>query len=89
MCGATRAVHSLLRGDVVGAMDHNLLLVLLVPVFIYAFVAWTATRMGHPLKPVPINSPWVWGPLTIVTIVFTVVRNIPGTPFHWLNSATA
>ena len=54
MCGATRAVHSLLHGDVVGAMDHNLLFVLLLPALAYAFVAWTATRMGHPLKPIPI-----------------------------------
>ncbi len=32
LCGATRAVHSLLQGDLVGAMDHNLLFVLLLPV---------------------------------------------------------
>jgi hypothetical protein len=89
MCGATRAVHSLLRGNVVGAMDHNLMFVLLVPVVLYAFVAWTATRMGHPLPPVPITSRWVWVPLTIVMIAFTVVRNIPGTPLHWLNSSTS
>ena len=89
MCGATRAVHSLLRGDVVGAMDHNLLFVLLIPVVLYAFVAWTATRMGHPLPPVPITSRRVLVPLAVVMIAFTVVRNIPGTPLHWLNSATA
>jgi hypothetical protein len=89
MCGATRAVHSLLRGDVVGAMDHNLLFVLLVPVFLYAFVAWTASRFGRPLPPVPISSPRVWVPLAVVMVVFTVVRNIPGTPLHWLNSSTA
>jgi hypothetical protein len=89
MCGATRAVHSLLRGDVVGAMDHNLLFVLLLPVFIYAFVAWTATRMGRPLPPVPITSRWVWVPLTVVMFAFTIVRNIPGTPLHWLNSSAA
>jgi Protein of unknown function (DUF2752) len=89
MCGATRAVHSLLRGDVVGAMDHNLLFVLLIPALLYAFVAWTATRMGHPLPPVPIKSPWVWVPLTAVMIVFTVVRNLPGSPYHWLNSSTS
>ena len=88
LCGATRAVHSLLRADVRGAMDHNLLFVLLLPFLAYAFVAWTATRMGHPMKPIPMSSRWVNIPLVIVLVVFTVVRNISG-PLHWLNSATA
>jgi hypothetical protein len=89
MCGATRAVHSLLRGEVVGAMDHNLLFVLLLPVMLYAFAAWTATRLGHPLPPVPINSRKVWIPLAVITVVFTVVRNLPGSPWHWLNSGVS
>ncbi|MGZ4682799.1 MAG: DUF2752 domain-containing protein [Acidimicrobiales bacterium] len=88
LCGATRAVHSLLRGNVVGAMDHNLLFVLLLPFITYAFVAWTATRMGHPMKPIPMSSRWVNIPLAVVMVVFTVVRNVHG-PLHWLNSATA
>lgn len=88
MCGATRAVHSLLRADLRGAMDHNLLFVLLAPFIAYAFVAWTASRMGHPMKPIPMSSKWVTIPLVVVLVVFTVVRNIHG-PLHWLNSATA
>ena len=88
MCGATRAVHSLLKGDVVGALDHNLLFVLLLPALVYAFVAWTSTRMGRPMKPIPMSSPWVSVPLAVVMLAFAVVRNMPG-PLHWLNSATA
>ena len=88
MCGATRAVHSLLKGDVVGAMDHNLLFVLLLPALVYAFVAWTSTRLGRPMKPIPMSSPWVAVPLAAVMLAFAVVRNLPG-PLHWLNSATA
>jgi hypothetical protein len=89
MCGATRAVHSLLQGNLVGAMDHNLLFVLLLPFMAYGFVAWTATRMGHPMKPVPIASKKVWIPLAVVMVAFAVVRNLPGpTAFHWMNSAT-
>ena len=88
LCGATRAVHSLLRADLRGAMDHNLVFVLLLPFIAYAFVAWTATRMGRPMKPIPMSSKWVNIPLAIVLVVFTVVRNLHG-PLHWLNSATA
>lgn len=88
MCGATRAVHSLLKGDVVGAMDHNLLFVLLLPALLYSVVAWTATRLGRPMKPIPMSNKWVSCSLAAVLIVFTVVRNLSG-PLHWLNSATA
>ena len=28
-------------------------------------------------------------PLAVVLVVFTVVRNLPMMPFHWLNSATS
>jgi len=89
MCGATRAVHSLLRGDVVGAMDHNLLFVLLVPAFLYGFVAWTATRLGHPMRPIPMDSKRVWVPLLVVMVAFTIVRNLPNQPWHWLNSGVS
>jgi len=85
MCGATRAVHSLLRFDLGGAIDHNLLFVLALPALLYAFVAWTASRMGRPLKPLPLSSAWVMVPLVVVALTFTVVRNVPG-PLHWLSS---
>jgi hypothetical protein len=88
MCGATRAVHSLLRGDVIGALDHNLLFVLLLPALVYTFVAWTSSRLGRPMKPIPMSSRWVAIPLAVVMIAFAIVRNLPG-PMHWLNSATA
>jgi hypothetical protein len=89
LCGATRAVHSLVDGNLVGAMDHNLLFVLSLPVLAYAFVAWTSTRLGRPMKPVPINQPRVLISVSVVLLVFTVVRNLPMMPFHWLNSATS
>lgn len=86
LCGATRAVHSLLRFDLGGAIDHNLLFVLALPALLYAFVAWTMTRMGRPMRPLPMSSKWVVVPLFIVMVAFAVVRNLPG-PLHWLDSA--
>ena len=88
LCGATRAVHSLLRFDLGGAIDHNLLFVLALPFLLYAFVAWTLTRMGHPMRPLPLSSRWVIVPLAVVMIAFTLVRNMAG-PLHWMNSAGA
>jgi len=81
-------VHSLLRADLVGAMDHNALFVLLLPFLAYAFVAWTMSKVGRPMKPLPMSSKWVNIPLAIVLIVFTVVRNMHGS-LYFLNSATS
>jgi hypothetical protein len=89
LCGATRAVHSLLRGSVVGAMDHNLLFVLAIPAILYTYVAWTASLLGRPMKPIPFHDKRVWIPLAVITVAFTVVRNLPAQPYHWLNSATS
>jgi hypothetical protein len=89
LCGATRAVHSLLNGNIIGAMDHNLLFVLSLPFLAYAFIAWSATRMGHPMKSIPLSDKRLLIPLVAVLVVFTVVRNLPMMPFHWLNSATS
>lgn len=89
LCGATRAVHSLINGNVIGAMDHNLLFVLSLPVLAYVFVAWSATRMGHPLKPIPMSDKRLLIPVAVVLVAFMVVRNLPMMPFHWLNSATS
>jgi hypothetical protein len=88
LCGATRAVHSLVRFDLGGAIDHNLLFVLILPALLYAFVAWTATRMGRPMRPLPMSSKWVIVPFVVVMIAFTIVRNVPG-PLHWMNSSTS
>jgi Protein of unknown function (DUF2752) len=42
-CGATRSAASLAHGDVIGALDHNALFVLVIlPLALAAWVAWTA-----------------------------------------------
>jgi hypothetical protein len=89
MCGATRAVHSLLHADLGGAIDHNLLFVVALPFLLYAFVAWTLGRMGRPIPPIPMSSKWVVIPVAVVLVAFTVVRNLSSGPFHWMNSATS
>ena len=39
-CGGLRGTHDLLNGDVVGALDHNLLLPALLAVYAVAFGLW-------------------------------------------------
>jgi hypothetical protein len=91
-CGGLRSVHALMHGDVVGALDHNALVVLLIiPVAVALWVrsvirAWRGT-------PPPETEPWwsrravLWAAVALFA-VFTVVRNVPDVAaFAWLSSS--
>ena len=80
LCGATRATHQLLRGDVVAALDLNALYVVLLPVMAVA-VAWWLLRGRRP----PAAT---WGRWAVVasTAAFFVARNLPWAPFTWLGT---
>ncbi|MFY9330663.1 MAG: DUF2752 domain-containing protein [Candidatus Nanopelagicales bacterium] len=85
-CGGLRATHSLAQGDVVAALDHNLLVVVLVPVVLVMLGAWllrawrgivtdTAT-MSPSQKRVQQLVPIV---LLVAMALFTLIRNL--TPY--------
>ena len=86
-CGATRAVHALLGGDVSRALDHNVLWTLLLPVLVYGWVVWLAGRAGHRL-PWPRRAlqrtVWIW-PAAAALVAFWVLRNVGG-PDGWMAS---
>ncbi|HEY5184017.1 MAG TPA: DUF2752 domain-containing protein [Actinomycetes bacterium] len=80
-CGGLRAVHDLAHGNVVAALDRNVLVVLAVPVVAFAWLQWLrrAVRPGTaPRREVP---PWLVRAVIVLVLVFWVVRNIPGVPF--------
>lgn len=93
-CGGLRTVAALGRGDIARAADHNLLLTLLAPVAVVWWVMWLlATREGRP-APMPkwssrITRVTVAG-LVVVTLAFTVVRNLRfGGHADWLASSAS
>lgn len=75
-CGSLRALHDLTQLDVVGAWGMNPLLVLVVPVLLGAWVAWTVrTYRGVPRRRV---LPAVWINLFLAfVLVYWVARNVP------------
>jgi hypothetical protein len=83
-CGMTRGTHALLHGDVVGALDYNLLLPAILFFFGYLFVSLflTAAR-GRGLSFELFKPKIVWG-FFAVALVFSVVRNLPFYPFSIL-----
>ena len=85
-CGMTRAVHSLLHGDLVAAASHNLLMVVTAVIALAWFAFARVQRMRGQEPPRFRLSGVTVVPLTIVVLAFWVLRNLPMQPFHWLGS---
>ncbi|MGK2947741.1 MAG: DUF2752 domain-containing protein [Acidimicrobiales bacterium] len=82
-CGSLRGLHDLSRGRVLDALDHNLLLLVAVPMGAWMWWRWVRAAAGRPPRPARFH-PWL-APLAIaVAAVFTVARNLPGDPLIWL-----
>lgn len=71
-CGGQRALHAVLRGDLETAVAQNAL-VFALPAFVLAgFFAENSRR--------PLWNRLVVGLVVTVTALFTIVRNLPGSP---------
>jgi hypothetical protein len=87
-CGGLRGTHDLLHGDVVGALDHNLLLPLLLALYAYAAVVAFAPLVGRVVR--PLHPPrWALVAGAVVLATFTVVRNLPVAGLEFLGSGTS
>lgn len=78
-CGSTRALHSLLHGDLLGALKMNAFLVFSLPL-LGALVVAEACRVDTS-RCIP-----AWMPRTFFALVFlyTIARNLPWPPFSLL-----
>lgn len=84
-CGSTRASHALLNGDLVTAFDFNPLMVLALPVLVFAFVRWWAAAFGYSARPLEVKLPprAIWGVFALV-MVFGIARNLPWGFLSWM-----
>jgi hypothetical protein len=87
-CGGTRAMYSLLHGDIAGAADHNILVFAIVPLVAYMLVAFVLKQFGHTI-PLPRASRTMGWAVAAFLLVFSVARNLPFGPLSYLGSATA
>jgi hypothetical protein len=85
MCGGLRTVHALSHGDLVGALGHNALVVVLVPLMVVAWALWMARSLGADVPKVrwPNWAPWA---AIAFALVFAVVRNTALPGVAWLDS---
>lgn len=84
-CGTLRGLHALTRGNVGDALDHNLLLVLAVPIGAIIWWRWVRAAMGRPTSTMA-PPRWAPGVLIAVAAVFAIVRNLPIPSLAWLDS---
>lgn len=74
-CGGTRAAIALLNGQVLRALDHNVVTVVLMPVLGWGWWRWLKARMRRGSLPT-VPPRWSMG-LAVVLTVFWVLRNVP------------
>lgn len=83
-CGATRGLHALLHGDVLAALDFNLLLPGFLFFFGYLFVSLLLTAARGRGLDFRLFTPRAVGGFFVFALVFTVARNLPVYPFNIL-----
>jgi hypothetical protein len=77
LCGGLRAANDLTRGDVLGAASSNLLLVLLLPVAVIAWVRWARERARGSTRQFWTPSTRQLRVVAVVLVAFMIVRNLP------------
>src|SRR5688572_4077520 len=79
-CGTTRGLHRLLHGDLIGAFQFNPLMMLLLPIFLFALVRYTiAVFRDRPIKSNQLDPRFIWM-FFVVVMSFWVFRNTPFYP---------
>ena len=79
-CGLTRGFHALFHGDVITALDFNLLLPIWAVIIGYVFISLVLLAVrGRGLPMWPSYPKFLWG-FMIVLVGFGVLRNIPVWP---------
>lgn len=83
-CGMTRALHQLMHGNIMVALNHNLLLVLSAPLLSYWCISqFLFVVFGYNLPRIRIPDKLLWAaPVLVVT--FGLVRNFAFYPFTLL-----
>lgn len=86
-CGLLRGTAALLHGDVARALDHNLLLPVILLALVVAYGRWALRALGRARSPRPLPLAAGWVAATVMT-VFWVARLVAG-PGSWLASGAS
>jgi hypothetical protein len=89
LCGGLRCVNALARGDWLAAADHNVLLAVALPIVVVVWAVWMFGALRGRSVRLPSVPVWAWTVLGVVTLGFTVVRNMDlGPVAHYLAASS-
>jgi hypothetical protein len=84
-CGATRALHAMLHGNLAAAASYNLFMLIWLPLPAWTLLAeWLRAVAGRPILPEIRDYRWLMIVLAASAILFMILRNLPWAPFNWL-----
>ena len=84
-CGGLRALHHLTRGNFLTAFQSNPLFIGLLPFLLFIALRWVRRgREAFDPNPVFFRPAVLWS-LLAMTLLFTVLRNLPGPAFAWMS----
>jgi hypothetical protein len=84
-CGGLRGTHALVHGDVLAALDHNVLLPFLLAACAYAAALVVAPLFGRRVR--ALRPPrWAAVAIAVALVAFTVLRNLPVAGLEWMAS---
>ena len=85
-CGMTRGLHALVHGDVLRALSHNLLLVVIIATSLVWF-GWNTIARRTDRQPLRLRFRRnTWIVIGLAVAAFWLTRNLPWSPFDWLGS---
>lgn len=83
-CGLTRAFHQLLHGNIIGAIDYNIMILFWAPFLTYLGISLLFIGIRGKGLPHFIPPNWLVMSFVVVMMCFWVLRNIPVYPFNVL-----
>lgn len=86
-CGGQRAFYYLIHGDILFAIRHNLLIVIILPILLYSyFILGQIYLVGNKKYSKYLNAkPCYAYAFVIILALFFFLRNIPAFPFYLLS----
>src|ERR1043166_190548 len=82
-CGASRAAHQLLHGDLIAAMHFNAFFVCSLPLLGWLAVRFAVLKLRNQPATINIQPVWLWS-ILVLLIVFGIARNLPFAHAAWL-----
>jgi len=79
-CGGLRGTYALLHGDFATAINHNLLLPLMLVALAVVLAVWWRGSLG-PITATGLTSRWAIVAAVTVLVVFWVLRALPALPY--------